>query len=347
MAIKRGVSLYSYQQEQFFKRMTYKDMLREMHDNLHCDGVEIINEATIPGYPFPSDEFIYDWNNTIARYDMHPVALDLFMDVLRFRDHVMNAKEAAELLKIDMLIAKKMGFTHVRGMTAMPVETIERALDTAEKLDIKIAWEIHSPLTIKRTPGLATHMYQGVAGTAVSDTVEFIERTGTKHVGFIVDMGIFTKAPSRVNVEYALRCMDNREIADYAYSLLDKIELTELLGRVEERFPGQLSAAERRQLGYHQDCDVEDLKLIMPYIVSIHGKTYQMTEIPGMPGHYEEKAILYEEVIDLLKKCGWDGYICTEYEGQRSQQDRGTAYLANEIEEVRRHQEMLTRLIGQ
>ena len=35
-------------------------MMRELHDNLHCDGVEIINEATIPNYPFPSQEFIYD-----------------------------------------------------------------------------------------------------------------------------------------------------------------------------------------------------------------------------------------------------------------------------------------------
>ena len=28
MAIKRGVSLYSYQQEQFFKRMNIRDMVK-------------------------------------------------------------------------------------------------------------------------------------------------------------------------------------------------------------------------------------------------------------------------------------------------------------------------------
>ena len=49
MAIKRGVSFYSYQQEQFFGRMDYHDMAKEMHDNLKCDGVEIISEATVPG----------------------------------------------------------------------------------------------------------------------------------------------------------------------------------------------------------------------------------------------------------------------------------------------------------
>ena len=54
MAIKRGVSFYSYQQAQFFGEMDFHDMAKELHDNLKCDGVEIINEATVPGYPFPS-----------------------------------------------------------------------------------------------------------------------------------------------------------------------------------------------------------------------------------------------------------------------------------------------------
>ena len=48
MGIKRGVSLYSYQQTQYFGRMNWKDMIREVHDNLHTDGIEIIDEATIP-----------------------------------------------------------------------------------------------------------------------------------------------------------------------------------------------------------------------------------------------------------------------------------------------------------
>ena len=44
---------------------------------------------------------------------------------------------------------------------------------------------------------------------------------------------------------------------------------------------------------------------------------------------------------------GFTGYIDSEYEGQRDQQDRGKDYLPNEVEEVRRHHEMLKRLIGE
>ena len=41
MAIKRGVSFYSYQQEQFFGRMDYHDMAKEMHDNFRGSFVII------------------------------------------------------------------------------------------------------------------------------------------------------------------------------------------------------------------------------------------------------------------------------------------------------------------
>ena len=86
---------------------------------------------------------------------------------------------------------------------------------------------------------------------------------------------------------------------------------------------------------------------LIPYIVSIHGKFYEMTEIEGKPGQYEDKSINYADTIAALKKGGFEGYINSEYEGQRYQQDRGMEYLADEVEEVRRHHEMLARLIGE
>ena len=43
MAIKRGVSLYSYQQAQFFGKMDWKAQVREVREGLGTDGIEIIN----------------------------------------------------------------------------------------------------------------------------------------------------------------------------------------------------------------------------------------------------------------------------------------------------------------
>ena len=149
MTIKRGVSFYSYQQEQFFRRMNWKDMMRELHDNLHCDGVEIINEATIPNYPFPSQEFIYDWRNGSTKYNLKAVTKDIYLDVHQFRDHVMNYREAAERLMYDIKIAADMGFENVRCLCMVPIEVIEMALDTAVKYNVRIGKEIHAPYPIK------------------------------------------------------------------------------------------------------------------------------------------------------------------------------------------------------
>ena len=46
-----------------------------------------------------------------------------------------------------------------------------------------------------------------------------------------------------------------------------------------------------------------------------------------------------------FKRVRLDGYIDSEYEGQRDQQDRGYEFLPDETEQVRRHHEMLKRLI--
>ena len=78
--------------------------------------------------------------------------------------------------------------------------------------------------------------------------------------------------------------------------------------------------------------------------MSMHGKFYQMTEIPGKPGQYEDKAIDYETPMRILRENGFEGYIDSEYEGQRDQQDMGYENLPDEVEEVRRHHEMLKRL---
>ena len=142
MGIKRGVSLYSYQQAQFFRQMNWKDMIREVREHLGTDGIEIIDEATIRDYPFPSEQFIYDFREYIARYNMKAVTMDIYMDVHQFRDHVMNIQEVAERLKNDIRLAARLGFANVRPLCAVPIEAIELALPTAEKYNVRMGKEI-------------------------------------------------------------------------------------------------------------------------------------------------------------------------------------------------------------
>jgi sugar phosphate isomerase/epimerase len=91
--------------------------------------------------------------------------------------------------------------------------------------------------------------------------------------------------------------------------------------------------------------DPVELRLITPYIKVCHGKFYHMTEIPGKPGQYEEASINYYDGIRVLNEIGYEGYINSEFEGQRSCQDRGREFMSDEVTEVRRHHEMMKRLI--
>mgnify|MGYP001780809491 CR=1 FL=1 len=348
MAIKRGVSLYSYQQAQFFKKMTWKDQIVEVHDNLKTDGIEIIDEQLIRNYPFPSDEFIYDWNNFIARYNMQPVTMDIYLDVHQFRDHVMNHREAAERLKNDIKLAARMGFKNVSPLCLVPIDVIEMALETAEKYDVRMGKEIHAPLPIR--PGAKKQPTKGMAAALdfrmTDQIIELAQKTGSKHVGLVPDFGIFQHSPSQVAIDYAKRHTKNPDIIDFILEHSREYEYDDLDALLAEKFPGHdLDMGTIERMSLHESyAKPEDIIDVIPYIVSMHGKFYNMTEIPGRPGCYEDKAIDYETPMKYLRENGFYGYIDSEFEGQRDQQDIGYENLVDEVDQVRKHHEMLKRL---
>lgn len=352
MAIKRGVSLYSYQQAQFFGKLDWKAQIREVREGLGADGIEIINQQLIRDYPFPSKEFLYDWRSTMARYDMTAVTMDVYLDVHQFRDHVMTHREAAEHLKNDIRLAAEMGFQNVRTLVLVPIDVIEMALPTAEKYNVRIGKEIHAPWPIKlrghyekATRGMAA----GINYNAVEEILELRERTQSPYVGLVPDFGIFQHHPSEVAIAYTRRHAKRQDAVDFILENGANYGHDELIDVVDEMFPGHgIPVNSIARLALHESCcKPEDIKDIIPYIVSIHGKFYNMTEIEGRPGQYEDKCIDYETPMKYLREGGFDGYIDSEFEGQRDQQDMGIEGLVDEVEQVRRHHEMLRRLSGE
>ena len=374
--IKRGVSLYSYQQAQFFKELDLEGQIREVGTNLYgADGIELLDEMALRKYPNPPEEFYDQWFGWMEKYGTTPVTMDVFCDVLQFRDHVMSISECADRLKSDIRLAKRLGFKNVRTLATTPVEVMIEALPVAEELDIKLGKEIHAPIPIN--------------GQYVNEIVEYAQKTGTKHLGLVPDWGIFAFRPSEVTLDWYVRQGAKRESCDIVTELcmdnylgksneLNDIDLSlYTAGNVESMFhrylkhgdaPADLIPAFQKMqklvvdnVPNYTDIDfevmgqalllsrtkAEDLKAILPQIVSIHGKFYNMSEIPGKPGTYQDIAIDYEGPIKFLKENGYEGYINSEYEGQRRFQDRGVEDLISEVDQVRKHQEMLKRLIGE
>ena len=84
--IKRGVSLYSYQQTQFFKELDLEGQIREISENLYgADGIELLDEMSLH-YPDPDESFFDKWFGWMDKYHTTPVTMDVFCDVLQFRD---------------------------------------------------------------------------------------------------------------------------------------------------------------------------------------------------------------------------------------------------------------------
>ena len=371
--IKRGVSFYSYQQAQFFKQLDLEGQIKEMTENLFgADGIELLDEQALPRYPAPPAEFFNRWYSWLDEYKAAPVTMDVFMDVLQFRDHVMTYHECADRLIEDIRLAKKLGFKNVRTLAAVPIEIIIEALPIAEELDIRVGKEIHNPITLN--------------GQYVREIVEHVGKTGTKHLGIVPDMGIFQFQPSEVALDWMIRhgaskasteiltdaCLDIRT----GTSPLSGIDLSLVTaGNIEVNFHQFLKTGEADAYFRDAFCEIvaltdkriisptkmdyevvfqcllysrtkpEDMANLLPYIVSIHGKFFNMSEIPGKPGQYQDLSIDYEGPIAALKMAGYKGYINSEYEGQRRFQDLPFDQLADEVDQVRKHQEMLKRLL--
>ncbi|OIJ68307.1 xylose isomerase [Streptomyces mangrovisoli] len=373
MTIQRGVSLYSYQQSQFLKELMLEDQIREVGRNLGgADGIELIDEMSLR-YPDPGDDFRRQWFAWMEAYGTKPVAMDVGMDVLQFRDHVMTHEECADRLRQDIRLAKSLGFANVRVLSVVPVDILVSALPLAEQLDIRLGKEIHQPMRLE--------------GREVGDILDVIERTGTRHLGIVPDLGIFQFRPSEVLLSWLERrgAQPTASLASVDLALAihrgeSPFDLTAVhrhtagnlrsdLGRflttgesapeLLDVFEGVKRYTDERvtdpeAIDYRTVAEAlmlsrtsaETLRQIAPHVIHVHGKFNNMSEVPGAPGRYQEISIDYDAAIGALKAGGFDGYINSEYEGQRYFQDRGREDLMDEVDQVRRHQELLRRLIA-
>jgi len=372
--IKRGVSLYSYQQSQFFKELDLEAQIREVGQNLSgADGIEIIDEMSLR-YPDPGQDFIRTWFGWMDKYGTVPVTMDVGMDVLQFRDHVMSHEECADRLRHDIRLAKSLGFRNVRVLSVVPLEILKSALPLAEELDIRLGKEIHQPMSLE--------------GRQVTEILEYVEQTGTRHLGIVPDFGIFQTRPSEVllaaferrgaqagasaaSVELARLVLKDEAPFDTAGLLAHtagnlRSAFTRFLKSGEcdaayaDAFHGVRSFADAR-IDAARDLDytvvaealmlsrtsTDTLRRIAGHVTGVHGKFNNMSPVPGKPGQFQDIAIDYEGAIAALKEGGFEGYVNSEYEGQRYFQDRTRDDLMDEVDQVRRHQEMLKRLIGE
>lgn len=183
--VKRGVALYSYSGE-FGVSMNLEDCFADMYD-MGAHGLEILANAHIPSYPYLSDEWMEHWFYLLAKYEIVPVEYGHWIDSRLFHDRELTTEESCQMLKRDIRLAHKLGFTVLRTKMGVidewntPVsnwrEIIRGCLEDAETHNVRICPELHMPTSLK--------------SRYVDDYVEFIEKEHTDYFGFNVDFGTF------------------------------------------------------------------------------------------------------------------------------------------------------------
>lgn len=321
--IKRGVSLYSYQEEYFLRKMNLEACIKAVAD-MGATGVEIIPEQMINEYPNLSDKFIEQWHGWMKKYNVVPTCMDAFSEALLFKNRVLSDDELVDLMERDLKVASQLGCFVIRTLCTTPMRIIERSLPLAEKYKVKIGLEIHAPLNL--------------ASSWFDPYQDLIDRTGSKWFGIIPDMGVFQYKPSQIQADRAVRDGANAKIVKYVNdAFMAKTPMASVAADIEKmgatpKDMGWFNMVFRRMLY----TDPQVLKKHKDYIFHIHGKFYNM--LPD----FTDECLDYDNVVAVLKEIGYDGFISSEYEGNRTIDD---AFEVDSVEQVSRQHEMLKRLI--
>lgn len=322
--IKRGVSLYSFQHETFQGLMNLEDCVRTCAD-MGATGIEVIGEQSFWGWPEAgvADAAIADWHEIMAKYGTHPVSHDFMLDYKRYKGRPMPFDEQVASVKKDIDFAVRLGAPYLRALVSIAPEVLVAAAPYAEENGVKLLLEVHAPLHFDH-PWILRH-------------AEAYEKAGTDALGFLPDMGMFLDRFPRVWKERFIRNGCPPPIADYVEKAYEDRVLSEyVLLNVREMGGEGVALTMAETLRHNAAFEPKRMLDHMSRIHNIHGKFYEMT------ADFVEPSIRYDRIIGVLKQGGYTGHICSEYEGNRWIEDVDTV---DSVEQVRRQQEMLKRLI--
>ena len=321
--VKRGVSLYSYQEEFFLRKMTLEQCIAASVAE-GAMGIETLAEQMMPGFPKLSDAFYEQWHGWMKKYNAIPTCHDAFLDTKRYKHRLLSMDEMIAEVTRDIKHAARLGATCIRMLVTCTPELMEACAPIAADHGVWLGIEVHSPWSIQ-------HEW-------IQKHLEVAYRVGTDKLGIIPDMGIFVERFPRIIAERFLRNGAHENMVRAIVARYDNHEdLSTLPDEITHQGGNEQDLALARTVGHFVSSDPAELAGVVDAARHIHGKFYEMTE------ENREFSIPYHKIVPVLVKAGYDGYISSEYEGNRHLQD---ALPVDSVEQVRRHQRMLSQLIA-
>ena len=303
--IKQCVSLYSLQDEYLNHRMDLEQIMHYIKD-CGAEGVEFLPDQMLHGTPNAPQEEIDRFNKYIAETGLTPVCADVFLNTNLYKNRTLTRRECIDLLIEEIKLANKLGFHLIRLVSMVPYWVQEPLLPYCEKYDVAIAVEIHA--------GMAFDVQ------ATNDFIKEMKRLNSPYVGLVIDTGIFCRRMPRVVRNYETSIGTSPEVFDYMDSLFEQgTDFHQVLLKTGYQYPDELKAAMKCEhdkisvplLDGYENYPFEVLDDLIPYIKHFHLKTFEMTE------EGPEYSMDYKALLQYLHDHDYDGYVSTEYEGNR------------------------------
>lgn len=292
-SIKLGVTLYSFNAEYYSYRYSFEDCMELVGSLGPGQGVELVGPQMIRGFPELPAEFEHRFKRAVERHDLRPTAYGAYGDAQRTTGRWASDEEQSTYLRQQIRAAARLGFPVIRMQPGELVLT--DLVPYAEHHGVKIGLEIHAPRKIEDLGPL----------------IERVEQVDSPYLGFIPDCGTFCHSCAKVCVDRFLEQGVPREIVDKILALWEQ-EVPEEKMREEVR---RLGGDEYAQLMvtevnvYFGHSDPRSMLAIMPRIVHVHGKFYDITD------EGRDSAVRFPEVVQVLNEGAYEGYISCEYEG--------------------------------
>ena len=288
-----GVSFHSFTYEYCSFIWSFEDMMEKAAQL--GGGVEIVGPAHHRGFPYVTDEFERAFKSSVERYNLTPTSYGSYADPFMLPERNLTADEIYEYTVPQIKGAAKLGFPVVRLQHFASVAA-ERLVPLAEKLNVKMGYELHTPLMIE--------------SPRTQELIAQIKQISSEHLGLIPDCGIFARSVSKHHISEGRAMGVPEHLIQKALELWDqKITIEPTIERMK-----YLGADDKTitWIGMIWDTfgfsDPADIKDIMPYLMHFHGKFFTME-------NGDEPDLRYEEVVKALLENNYQGWMSSEYEG--------------------------------
>jgi hypothetical protein len=329
MTPKLGVTLYSFTPDFHAGRFTFEDLTVRAAEAGLGPGLEVIGFQSFRSFPHISPELERRFLRLVDEHGWELACLDGNVDVAVRSDRLLDENEIVDYLRAQLETAGRLGFPVLRLQNMATPAVMERLLPTAERLDVKLGMEIHAPETVRSPWVLALR--------------ELYDRLDSPYLGFIPDFGASTRAisPSLFDTFRAKGVSD--ELLDAIAARWD--ELGDRQFEAHEEIGNFIGLAHRYgagdhavnlavfAVGIHGHQDPHAWREILPRVVHVHGKFFEVTD------DGQEPVVPMDELLGVLVDGCYSGYISSEYEGWHWNAG------ADAFEQVARHHALCRRVL--